>query len=167
MDFTVINEVLGLASSAVGLTGKATTTIAAIKGLLDDGKGADSGETAKLLNTLASELTTVNIMNVQLSESLRKLSQQLQREDEFERERSRYELFRTGQNDFVFKLRENMAEGEPVHFVCPVCLKTNRLFIFISGEGDYKSCQANNQHLFRFKDTPLSDFRRDYNPLDF
>ncbi len=38
IDLTTINEALGLASSAVGLTGKAASTISAIKGLFEEGK---------------------------------------------------------------------------------------------------------------------------------
>lgn len=155
MDLTPINEVLGLASSAVGLTGKAASTITAIKGLFEPGKMPDSAEASKLLNALASDLTAANVMNVQLSESLRTLSQQLQRQDEFENEKARYELFQTGQNDLVFKLKEEKANGQPIHFICPVCLNSGKEISFISGEGDFKRCQKDTNHIFRFKNTPI------------
>jgi hypothetical protein len=154
MDLSTINEVVGLATSAVGLTGKATSTVASIKGLIDGGKTADSDETAKLINTLATELTSANIMNLQLSKALGNLSQELLRQDSFEKEKARYELFETGQKDIVFKLKDSAANGQPIHFVCPVCLNSDSLVSFIAGEGDYKLCQTNRNHAFRFNNTP-------------
>ncbi|RVJ82705.1 hypothetical protein [Sinorhizobium medicae] len=154
MDFTPINEVLGLASTAVGLTGKATSTIASVKALFDAGKPADNSEASKLINMLASDLTAANVMNVQLSEALRSLSLQMQREDEFEREKRRYALFNTSQGDFAYKLREEMAEGQPIHFICPVCLNRDKRFSFLRGADDYKLCQADNTHYVQFSNPP-------------
>lgn len=154
MDLTPFNEALGLATSAVGLTGKATSTVAAIKGLIDGGKTADSDETAKLLNTLAAELTSANMMNVQLSEALKNLSQELLRQDSFEKEKARYEMFKTGQRDIVYKLKESAADGQPSHFICTVCLNSHSLVSFITGEGDFKICQKDRGHQFRFNKTP-------------
>lgn len=170
MDLTSINEALGLASNAVGLTGKAASTISAIKGLFEGGKAPDSSEATKLLNELASELTMANMTNVQLSQALKTLSHELLSQDDFEREKARYELFQTRENDIVFKLREDMANGQPIHFICPVCLNAGKLISFISGEDDYKTCQTNNTHLFRFKDTPIrrtTKRRNDWSPHDF
>lgn len=155
MDFSQLNEVLGLASSAVGLTSKAATTITTLKGLFGTEKAPDTGEAEKLLNALAGELTTVNVMNVQLSEALRALSQQLHREDEFEREKARYSLFQTAQGDYAFKLKDEMADGQPAHFICPVCLNRDKRFSFIRGNGDYKICQADSTHHVQFSDTPI------------
>ena len=170
MDLTTINEALGLASSAVGLTGKAASTIGAIRGLFEGGKAPDNSETSKLLNTLANELTMANMTNVQLSDALKTLSRELLRQDEFEREKDRYELFQTGERDIVFKLKPDMANGQPEHFLCPVCLNRDKLFSYITGEGDYKLCQTNSTHTFRFKQTEWRQparARSDFNPLDY
>ncbi|WP_051776455.1 hypothetical protein [Pseudorhizobium pelagicum] len=155
MDLTQVNEVMGLASSAVGLTGKAAGTIQAIKALFDSGNPGQSGEAGKLINALAAELTAANIMNVQLSEGLRALSQELRRLDEFETEKARYEIFHTRQNDVVFRLKAEVANGEREHFICPVCLNRDRLISFLQGTGDYRRCQTDNNHVFQFADTPL------------
>lgn len=154
MDVGQIGEYIGLATSAVGLTGKATDTIGSIKALFEGGKTPDDEQVQRLLNTLAAELTSANMMNVQISEALRNLSQQLQKEDAFEQEKARYEMFQTGQNDIVFRLREDAANGQPIHFICPVCLNSAKLISFVSGEGDYKLCQTDRKHRFRFKNTP-------------
>lgn len=153
IDLTTINEALGLASSAVGLTGKAATTISAIKGLFEGGKTPESSEASKLLNDLATELTMANMTNVQLSQALKTLSRELIRQDEFDRERARYELHKTDQGDLVFRLKEESADGQPEHFVCPVCLN-NRKISYIHGNGDFRFCQAERTHRFHFKNTP-------------
>lgn len=155
MDIPQINEVLGLASSAVGITGKAASTIATFKKLFEGDKAPDKEEAAQLMNQLAFQLTTANVMNVQLSDALKTLSRELQRQDEFEQEKARYELFQTGERDFVFKLKAEMANELPSHFICPVCLNRDKLISYISGEGDYKTCQTDNSHMYKFRNTPI------------
>lgn len=150
MDFSQIESVLGLVSTAMGATGKAVSTVEAVKNLFAPGKTPDSGEASKLLNALAAELTAVNMMNVQLSETLKVISRELKQQDEFEKELTRYALYETPQGDIVYKVREEMAAAEPIHFICPACLKRDKLFIFISGKGDYKTCQVNTSHLYKF-----------------
>lgn len=153
MDFSSIESVLGLASTALGATGKAVSTVEAVKKLLTAEKKPDNSEAQALLNTLATELTAANMMNVQLSEAIKALSRELKQQDDFEKEKARYELFQTGQNDMVFKLKEGQSNGQPIHFICPVCLNSDRNISFISGEGDFKICQKNREHSFRFRST--------------
>ncbi|WP_011581225.1 MULTISPECIES: hypothetical protein [Chelativorans] len=155
MDFSQIESVLGLATTALGATGKAVSTVEAVRNLFSSGKTPDSGEANKLLNALAGELTAANMMNVQLSEALKVLSRELKRQDEFENEKARYELFQTSQQDVVFRLKGDMANGQPIHFICPVCLNSDKQISYITGQGDYKTCQKNRDHLFKFNDTPL------------
>lgn len=155
MEFAQISEAIGLASSAVGLTGKAAATAEAIKGLLSSQDAPDADKTKQLLNTLATELTSANMMNVQLSEALRTLSQEMQRQDEFEKEKARYELYKTREDDFVYRLKQNDANGQPSHYICPVCLQRDKLFSFIVGKGDYKNCQTDSSHCFTFSQSPI------------
>ena len=153
MDLTTINEALGLASSAVGLTGKAASTISAIKGLFDGGKSPDNNEATKLLNELATELTMANMTNVQLSQALKALSRELMRQDEFEREKARYELTETRHGSLVYKLKADAAAGQPMHYICTVCMNRDRLISFVTGQGDYKACQTDASHLYQFSET--------------
>lgn len=154
MEFEQIGEIIGLANSAVGMTGKAASTVKAVKELISSGKTPDNSEAAQLLNTLATELTAANMTNVQLSEALRTLSQELQRQDEFGQEKARYELFKTEQNDFVYRLKEEASNGQDIHYICPVCFQRDKLISFISGELDHKYCQTDRSHRFRFQNLP-------------
>lgn len=153
MDISQMNEALGLASSAVSITGKATSTIAAIKGLFDGDTKSDNSEAASLLNNLATELTAANMMNVQLSEALRALSQELQRQDEFETEKARYEMFQTPKGDIAFRLKSENANGQPIHFICPVCLNKHKLISFMRGQHSLH-CQADADHWVDYNDAP-------------
>ena len=155
MDFSQIESALALATTAFGATDKAVSTVQAIKGLFNSEKPTDTSEASKLLNSLAAELTAANLMNVQLSESLRALAVEFKRVDEFETLKARYELYRTREDSLVFKLRADKAEGEPEHFVCPVCLNRDRLISYLQGTGDYKTCQTHRDHVFRFSNTPI------------
>lgn len=154
LDLSQISEAIGLASSAAGATGKAADTIKTITTLFRSDKEPDKDEAARLLNTLAVELTAANMINVNISTALKKLSHALHQQDQFEQEKRRYELFKTGTNDIVFKLKSDLSNGQPDHFICPVCLNRDKLVSFISGEGDYKRCQTDKDHFFHFSDTP-------------
>ncbi|MEM8777068.1 MAG: hypothetical protein AAGF53_18715 [Pseudomonadota bacterium] len=155
MDITQLSQIVGLATSAMGLTDKATSTVASIKELFDGDKAPDSSEAAKLLNALAAELTSANMMNVQLSAMLKTLTEELQRQDEFAAEAARYELIQTGQNVMIYRLRDSEADVEPIHYVCPVCLKRDKLISYVDGNGDFKICQTDREHQFRFHSTPV------------
>ncbi|TGP14619.1 MAG: hypothetical protein E5V91_19950 [Mesorhizobium sp.] len=175
MDLSTIESVLGLATTALGATGKAVSTVEAVKKLLKSekriAKGDNSeanGEVQTLLNTLATELTAANMMNVQLSEAIKTLIRELKSQDDFENEKSRYELFQTGQQDIVFRLKADQADSQPAHYACPVCLNRDKLISFITGQGDYRLCQTNSSHTFRFHDTPVRQPNRahtDWSPF--
>ncbi|BCH60410.1 hypothetical protein RvVAR0630_30340 [Agrobacterium vitis] len=169
MDLSTFNEALGLASSAVGLTGKAASTISTIKGMFEGGKAPDNSKASELLNDLAAELTMANMANVQLSQALKTLSAELQAQQDFDKEKARYGLFQTIEGDMVYRLKEAMADGHPTHFVCPVCMNRDRLISFIVGESDFKVCQTNRDHTFRFKKTDWQSgrVRTNFNPHDF
>jgi hypothetical protein len=153
MDITQLGAIVGLATSAVGLTDKATSTVASIKELFDGDKTPDSRKAAKLLNALAGELTSANMMNVQLSALLKTLTEELHRQDEFASEVAQYELYQTSHDAMVYRLKPD-SNGQPPHFICPVCLKRDKLVSFIAGTGDYKYCQTDSAHFFQFNETP-------------
>jgi hypothetical protein len=152
VDLTAITEVMGLAGTAAGATGKATETILKIKSLFEGGGEPERGQAEAMLNTLAAELTAANMMNVQISTALKQLSSDMRRHDEFEVEKARYELFETPSNDFVYKLIEGQDQGQPSHFICPVCLTRDRLISIVRPRRnpDYKICQTDDGHMYTF-----------------
>ncbi|NKX47811.1 hypothetical protein HGG67_06180 [Rhodobacteraceae bacterium R_SAG8] len=155
MDIAAIGEVIGLANTAVGATGKAADTIKSIRGLFEGGKAPDTGEATRLLNSLAGDLTAANMMNVQLSVALKSLSEEMLQQDEFENQKEKYELYQTTQGAVVFKLKDALADSQPMHFICPVCLNRDKIISYISGNDDYRQCQSDTNHMFQFSDTPI------------
>jgi hypothetical protein len=103
-------------------------------------------------------------MNVQLSEALKQLSNELRKDDHFEKEKARYELSTTPSGALVYKLRADAADGQPDHYICPACLAKDRLIVFIQGRGDYKICQVNRDHVYKFSNSP---FRQPSRQSDF
>lgn len=163
MDMTQIQSAIALVTTAIGMTNQAASTADLIKKLFSSNEEPDDGQASNLLNSLATELTTANVMNMQLSEALKTLSRELQRQDEFEREKSRYEMFSTATGDIVFTLKAESANGQPTHFICPVCLNRDKLITYVTGEGDFKRCQTDNNHLYRFRNNPPPQVRRSSN----
>ncbi|MEP3674371.1 hypothetical protein [Sulfitobacter sp.] len=152
MDIAAITQAIGLATTAVGATGKAADTINSIKGLFDGDKEPDTGEATRLLNTLAVELTTANMLNVQISAALKTLSQEMIQQDQFETEKARYEMFETRGGALVFRIREEMRNGQPSHYVCPVCLNRDKLFSYVTRGYSSYVCQTNRDHFFDFEE---------------
>lgn len=160
MDVSQIESMLGLASTALTATGKAVGTVEAIKHLFSSSKSPDNAKAEGLVNALATELTAANLMNVQLSEMMKTLVADLRRQSEFEADKARYELVQTPENDYAFRLKEDMANGQPIHFVCPVCLNRDKLFSYMRINGDFMICQTSDQHFVRCGNTPVHQPRR-------
>lgn len=159
MDFAAIQAVLGLAANAVGLTKEAASTVAQVKQAVASGDGGKQREAQELLNTLATHLTVANFTNVQLSTQLKALTDALLSENEFEERKKRYQLAGTGYGEMIFVLRTDAANGDPPHYVCPICLEKERRFHFVTGpeNGEGKNCQG-CRHYFQFR--PSNPSRR-------
>lgn len=156
MGFSDFQEILGLAASAVGLTKQAASTAGEVKKLFSDGGGGDSAETQELLNTLALQLTTANMTNLQLSSLLKEISEKLRAEDDFERKKKRYRLVDSGHGDLLLEFQPSGPDDDPQHFVCPICLERSRQFHYVTGSpnSEGKHCQS-CRHYFKFRHTAL------------
>ncbi len=152
MDFTQIQALLGVAASAAGFTKDAASTVAEVKKVFAADKGSASGETQGLLSSLAEQLTAANMTNAKLSTLLVELGKTLQAESDFDERRRRYRLVDNGHGEMLWELRSEAAEGEPPHYICPICIEKTRQFHYVTGspsaEGKY--CQS-CRHFFRFR----------------
>lgn len=152
MDLAQIQELIGLAGSAVGLTGKAADSANAVKKLLDGKPGSADPKTVELLNVLATSLTAANMTNVQLSSQLKALLAQIEHEAEFRSKLANYQLVETDYGDMLLQLRSDDNGSEPIHFICPICVENTQKFHFVTGpkNGTGKHCQ-NCNHYFPFR----------------
>lgn len=134
IDPNQLQAALGLATAVTSATGSAVGVIQQIKGLIGPGRGDSSPELQSLVNDLAQKLTAANMLNLQLSEAVNGLANDLRRDDEFRREKARYMLFETPPGDYVMKLRDDCLNGDPPHFACPVCLHESVISVLRKGE---------------------------------
>jgi hypothetical protein len=157
MDIVTVQTALGLATTAVSLTGQATNTFETIKKLIAGSDKAASAEAQQLLNNLAHQLTLANMTNVEISSALRELSAQIEKENHFDQRLSRYQLFDTGHGDMLYMLRKDRAGDDPIHYVCPICIEKEKQFQFVVGHDtdDGKVCQGCS-HYFQFSQIPVS-----------
>lgn len=154
MDLTQIQTVLGLATTAVGLTGKATATIEAVRNTFSAKSDEANAEAQQLLSSLATELTSANMMNLQLSSMLNDVVAQMKKEHKFEKRLAKYELIESSYGDVIYSLKSENSDSEPHHYICPICIEKNEQFHFVTGShaSEGKHCQGCN-HYFQFKQT--------------
>ncbi|PSL17626.1 hypothetical protein [Shimia abyssi] len=153
MDHTQIQEALGLASSAVGISDKATKTIRAVETQLNYGSVEVEGALAELIAQLVVELTTANITNTQLYEVVKNLNRKFHENVAFEQEKARYEMVETAEGDYVFRIKDHMVDEQPIHYICPVCLNQDKRISYIAGR-HRRVCQTNRKHVFSFGKKP-------------
>ncbi len=150
---TEIQELLGLASNAVGLGEKTAQTITALRKIFERTRARSNYRVIELLNQLTADIAASDITNTQLRNALKNLSDKFLKDNEFEKEKSRYELIETGEGDFVFRIKNHMADEQPVHYVCPVCINRDKTISFIAGH-HRKVCQTDRKHVFNFGKKP-------------
>lgn len=138
MDPAMLQTALGLVAATTGATNGAVEVIQKIKNLV--GSTRASPELDALVNDLSNKLTSANLMNLQLSESLRGLSGQIGKEAKFEEQKEKYELVETNMGDIVWEYRYYLDSSQPRHFACPVCM-TDGIVSYISGKSHFRMCQ--------------------------
>ena len=166
MELSDIQAILGLAASAVGLTKEAASTVDQVKkAVSSNGLQGDTRKAEELLNTLATHLTVANMTNVRLSTHLKALGDALLKENALEERKRRYKLVDMGNGEMLFVLRAEDANGDPPHYICPICLEKERRFHFVTGpeQGDGKHCQGCG-HYFQFR-KPNYSVRSNRNPF--
>ena len=91
-----------------------------------DDSGASPGiQHNELLEIVsAAQLAAIEAQSVQAEQSarIRELEEELEKYDDWERERQRYYLRQVGPAGFVYCLKdEYICDDEPRHFICPTC----------------------------------------------
>lgn len=92
-----------------------------------------------LIVELMQEVTDTKLANVDLKEQLIALREQALQVAEKEREFDRYELIETTTGSFVFRLKEDEAQGQPTHYICPGC-KEKGVRSILQGRRHYRTC---------------------------
>ncbi|MFP4005024.1 MAG: hypothetical protein ACLFV8_14715, partial [Alphaproteobacteria bacterium] len=76
----------------------------------------------KIGDAQASWLQTQQRLSELLARN-RELEQRLTELESWDKEAERYRLVDMGHGTFAYKLREDQADGDPLHFLCPNCFQ--------------------------------------------
>lgn len=147
-----IQEMLGLASAAAGFGDRTIQTVSALREFLSRAKLKRDSQLIETLKKLDADLSAASVVNARLSAELRDLNDEVSKAEEFEKEKARYELVETSEGDFVFRIKNSMADEQPVHYICPVCVNRDKTISFIAGR-HRKVCQTDRKHVFNFGKT--------------
>jgi hypothetical protein len=147
-----LQEMLGLASAAAAFCDRTIHAVSALRELLNRAKPKRDPEVTETLKKLDADLLATAVVHARLSAKLTSLNEEISRNEEFEKERSRYELVETSEGDFVFRIKNNMADEQPIHYICPVCVNRDKTISFIAGR-NRKVCQTDRKHVFNFGKT--------------
>lgn len=114
-------------------------------GTLTDALGSIFELQAKLLETQGLMLEAQRIMNAteqRAADAERKLREQ----DEWNTEAARYGLRRMdGTGSFIYSLKDDQANGQPLHHLCPVCFeKRKKSILQESQSGASAECKSCN-----------------------
>jgi hypothetical protein len=74
----------------------------------------------KLSDAIASALASQE-KQASLTERVRELEGKLRDIEDWKRQIQRYELFQFPTGTFAYKLKADMANGEPIHYLCSTC----------------------------------------------
>lgn len=155
IDPTQVQTALGLLTAATGATGGAIGVMQQIKGMFSGNK-PDDPELEALLNELAQKLTGANMLNLQLSETVKELLAAAQKQEAFESKRARYDLVKTSAGHILWQLKQDQANGEPIHYACPSCMEDGRISI-LQGHDEGAECTKCKQW-YQIKHAPLGSY---------
>ncbi len=153
MEQDKFQELLGLVSVASGTSEEVRKNVEAIKDIVSDRRLRDRRLLGTLVNQLLIEVSSLHSTNDQLQKKLADFGKHFAERDQFEREKARYEMVETEEGDFVFRIKNHMADEEPVHYICPVCLNQGKTISLLAGR-NRKHCQTNRKHVFNFGKNP-------------
>ena len=119
MDISQIIDYLG---GGAGALSNAAGTAEKLRDLI---RGDDRlpREVSELCLRIYDQLLDAKQVQVRLEGDLRALQQELAKLDRFDAEAARYKLQPTEYGAFVYFLREEHSNGEPMHCICPNCFE--------------------------------------------
>lgn len=71
-------------------------------------------------------LFTAQELQAAATKRIDELEQQIEKLRDWSADQQRYELADTGQGSLAYRLKEDMANGEPPHWICPNCYQNGK-----------------------------------------
>ena len=138
-DFDTITRGLDLAGTGLKHSDTALTLGKKLKELIGKNGSKDQGQQRDIIIDLISELQDAKETNLNLRQQLQDLQSAVFEAQKSHDEFARYYLVETNGGDKIFRLKTELANGEPDHFICPLC-KEEGIKTILQGDGDYADC---------------------------
>ena len=142
-----ISDVAGAIQAATQVAGNVVSTVRQLKS-----DGAESEHVDTLLDTTIDLRATLLDVQAEALESqrvqarqedrIRELERQIAEYDNWEREKSRYELASVGRSYLYILKQTYLVDAEPRHYICPHCYQDRRKAILFYDRGIRNSAQA-------------------------
>lgn len=148
-DFESLNGAVSLAGDAGAATSKIAQAISTVQGLFKKSEAGADADIKLALSDLTLQVANAQMANAELKLTLTALKDELREAQAFKSDLDRYELWETPTGSFVYRLKGEMQQGQPLHYLCPNCIEEKRKSI-LQGPAHYRDC-PNCKAGFRFQ----------------
>ncbi len=104
-------------------------TASILNGVIDDKVKAKATELNSSIITLQATIFSIQSENHELLEANKSLKQELIDVSNWENEKNRYQLAEISPGAFVYLLKKDECNPEPIHCICPNCYQNQKKFI--------------------------------------
>ena len=110
-------------------------------------------------------LTAAGIAQANAAETIRDLEKRIVQFENWDAERERYELADAGQRSFAYRLKPEMENGQPAHWICPHCYERREKSIMrhektSEGRCEFLACHPCGLELVVFGVRPSASQKR-------
>ena len=114
---------------------------------------SNSTELLIAVNDVQQKLMGANTAALELTNQVRELQAQLATAEDWKSEIKRYELFVLPSKALAYKLKDSMASGQPLHYLCTACADKKKKTI-LQPVGRFLNCPDDKHHTIRAEDDP-------------
>lgn len=143
-----LSSLLNVAGQVLQHTNTAADIGTKLKAFLQSPEKANDQDYETLIADLMTEITNMKFANLTLKEELLAMREAALEQQEARDKFSRYELWETPEQNFVYRFKVENPETEKVHYICPNCKENGKVHI-LQGDQTSKRCMVCEQ-AFRF-----------------
>lgn len=143
MDFDLkfMSDMAQTAASAAGSVRQAAEAFTALKGLSKSPEKRSEAEVEAAMAKVALAIDNARLSNQLLEAQVVMLTDNIRKANEAQAQLERYQLWETPAGNFVYRLKDTDAAGEPAHLICPNCHADGRRSI-LQGDRHIKRCKV-------------------------
>ncbi|MBY6118551.1 hypothetical protein KUV64_05365 [Mameliella alba] len=138
-DFDDIGNFTKLVANGGSAIGQLASGLDRVKGLFKRSEAGTDPEIKLALADLTDQVANAKVANAELKFELTSLQQALREANAFKTDLERYELHETPAGSIIYRLRDEMQNDEPLHYLCPRCVEDKTKSILQGHEG-YREC---------------------------